>query len=96
MEVASFLLKWEPMHRGAVVSAIDSLGHTPLHTAALRGHQRLARVLLDAGAVLALVDLQATNGEGLTALQLAVKGGHTRGGETFGGDASASGCGVGI
>jgi ankyrin repeat protein len=71
--VASVLLK-----RGAYVSAIDSLGQTPLHTAALRGHQRLARVLLDAGAVLASADLQqATNGKGLTSLQLAVGGGHT-------------------
>jgi len=53
VEVASVLLKW-----WADVSAIDSLGQTPLHTAALRGHQRLARVLLDAGAVLASADLQ--------------------------------------
>jgi cytohesin len=71
-EVASALLK-----RGADVLAIDSLGQSPLHTAALRGHQRLARVLLDAGAVRASVDLEATNDKGLTSLQLAVGGGHT-------------------
>ena len=51
--------------------APDGFGHTPLHRAAFRGHEGVARVLLGAGAV-----LDATCTDGDTALILACWLGH--------------------
>jgi RNA polymerase primary sigma factor len=56
---------------GGVVDAIDDKGRTPLILAASRGHAEICRLLLDAGADLAHVDM-----EGNDALSAATAKGH--------------------
>ena len=56
---------------GGAVDAVDDKGRTPLILAASRGHAEICRLLLDAGADLALVDM-----EGNDALRAATAKGH--------------------
>ena len=51
----------------------DARGHTALHIAAIHGHAKIARLLVDAGASTETV----TSGDRLTPLRLAVDNGHT-------------------
>ena len=53
------------------VDGLESDGSTPLMAAADGGHQKIVRQLLEAGA-----DWEEKDGEGCTALALAVAGGH--------------------
>ena len=55
-----------------LVHGTDENGHTPLHHAAARGREAVARVLLAAGAV-----RNATDDEGRTPLHLAANKSHT-------------------
>jgi cytohesin len=58
---------WEASKR----KATDVQGHTPLTSAAVRGHAGVVHLLLDHGA-----DINAQDGEGYTALTFAVANGH--------------------
>ena len=53
-----------------LTESVDENGRTPLHLAALRGHDRVVALLVARGA-----DLEAIDGRGFTVLQLAVNGG---------------------
>lgn len=64
------LLLWSP--RCVDVKVRDVRGRTALHWAALRGHEAIARLLLERGA-----SYEAQDNDGLTALQVAVEYGHS-------------------
>ncbi len=59
------------LERGAPVDARQAMGWTPLHAAAQNGDRAMAELLLQHSA-----DPHATNDEGVSAVDLAKKGGH--------------------
>jgi hypothetical protein len=65
---------------GADPSAPEASGWTPLHSAAISGHERLARALLDAGA---RVDTLVEHRAGSTPLAYALFYGHTWAAQTI-------------
>lgn len=59
------------LERGAPVNARQAMGWTPIHAAAQNGDQAMIELLLQRGA-----DPSMTNDEGVSAMDLAKKGGH--------------------
>jgi uncharacterized protein len=60
------------VERGAPVNARQAMGWTPLHAAAQNGDKAMAELLIRRGA-----DVRAANDEGVNAIDLAKKAGHT-------------------